>query len=89
MSSKPFKVIFINLVVRLSKVSKEIGIHFKLKEESIGDPDIYLGGKVRKHEYQTKDGIKKCWSFSSLQYVQNACSNVLNFFCRKQDLDSK
>ena len=48
-----------------------------MKEEPIADPNIYLGGKVRKHEYQTKDRIKKFWSFSSSQYVQNACSNVL------------
>ena len=43
---------------------KEIGVYFKLKEEPIADPNIYLGGKVRKHEYQTKDNFKKFWSFS-------------------------
>ena len=37
---------------------KEIGVHFKLKEESIGEPKLYLGGKIQKKAYETKDGIK-------------------------------
>ena len=42
---------------------KEIGVHFKLKEESIGEPKLYLGSKIQKREYQTKDRIKELWSF--------------------------
>ena len=31
----------------------EIGKYFKLKEDSIGPPDIYLGGKIRKRKIHT------------------------------------
>ena len=32
-----------------------IVVHFKLKEELIGEPKLYLGGKIQKRQYQTKD----------------------------------
>ena len=51
----------------------EIGRYFELKEESIGPPDIYLGGKVRK---VTLDNGQEAWSFSSSQYVRTAVRNV-------------
>ena len=51
----------------------EIGRYFKLKEESIGPLDIYLGGKVRK---MTLDNGQEAWSFSSSQYVRTAVQNV-------------
>ena len=41
---------------------KEIHPKFYLKEESIGPPDIYLGGKMR--EFLLENGTK-AWSFSS------------------------
>ena len=34
----------------------EIGKHFILKEASIGPPDQYLGGKVRKRNINTTEG---------------------------------
>ena len=34
-------------------VKKEIGKYFLMKEASIGEPDVYLGGKVRKVELYT------------------------------------
>ena len=46
---------------------------FHLKEESIGPPTIYLGGRVCK--VQLENGIW-AWSFSSSQYVQSAIKNV-------------
>ena len=46
-----------------------------MKEASIGEPDVYLGGKVRKVELDTGE---VCWAFSSSQYVQEACKNVRN-----------
>lgn len=54
----------------------EIGKYFQLKEGSVGPPDIYLGGKCSK---VTLDTGVECWSFSSSQYVQEACRNVRNY----------
>ena len=44
-----------------------------MKEASIGEPDVYLGGKVRKVELETGE---LCWAFSLSQYVQEACQNI-------------
>ena len=44
---------------------QEIGKYFELKEESIGPPKIYLGGRVGK--VHLENGAK-AWSFSSSQY---------------------
>ncbi len=52
---------------------KEIGQEFVLKEESIGQPTQYLGGKIR--EVTLENGLM-AWSFSSTQYVQAAVKNV-------------
>ena len=51
----------------------QIGKYFELKEESIGPPDIYLGGKMRR--IQLDDGTF-AWAFGSSQYVQAAVKNV-------------
>ena len=51
----------------------EIGKYFKLKEESIGPPKIYLGGKMRQVQLENNNHT---WSFSSAQYVKNAIKNV-------------
>jgi hypothetical protein len=56
-----------------SILRNEIGRYFELKEESIGEPKIYLGGKVRK--VMLENGTQ-AWSFSSSQYVQAAVENV-------------
>ena len=48
---------------------EELGKYFKLKEGSIGDPKIYLGGNVRKVNLET--GVE-CWVFGSSQYVQTS-----------------
>ena len=56
-----------------SILRNEIGKYFELKEESIGPPSIYLGGKLSK---VTLDNGIEAWSFSSSQYVQAAVDNV-------------
>ena len=59
---------------------KEIGLHFVLKEESIGSPSQYLGGKLRK--VTLTNGIE-AWAFGSTQYVQAAVQNVEEYLHRK------
>ena len=56
-----------------STLRNELGRYFELKEESIGLPDHYLGGKVRK--VQLENGVY-AWAFSSSQYIQTAVKNV-------------
>jgi hypothetical protein len=51
----------------------EIGKYFVLKEESIGPPDIYLGGKLREVELENGNNA---WAFGLSQYVQAAVANV-------------
>ncbi len=46
-----------------------------LREESIGPPSQYLGGKLRK--VTLENGIK-AWAFGSFQYVQSTVQNVEN-----------
>jgi hypothetical protein len=58
----------------------EIGKFFELKEESIGPPDIYLGGKVR--QIELSNGVK-AWAFGSAQYVKSAVSNVKDYLAKK------
>ena len=55
-------------------IRDQIGKYFVVKEESIGELDHYLGGKVRKVELENG---ARCLAFSSLQYVQEACRNVI------------
>lgn len=54
---------------------QEIGRFFELKEDSIGPPKIYLGGRMT--EVVLDNGVK-CWGISSSQYVQAAVKNVEN-----------
>ena len=56
-----------------SILRNELERYFELKEESIGPPDHYLGGKVRK--VQLENGVY-AWALSSSQYVQTAVNNV-------------
>ena len=51
----------------------------KLKEGSIGNPDIYLGAKFK--QFQMSNNVW-CWSLSPSKYVQEAvrnCQNYLNY----------
>ena len=60
---------------------KEIGKYFTLKKESIGMPDIYLGGKVS--QVVLNNGAK-AYSFSSAQYVKAAVDNVEKYLKEKK-----
>ena len=51
----------------------EIGKYFELKEESVGPPNIYLGGHVQKTKLHN---MMTTWSFSSSQYVTTAVKNM-------------
>ena len=61
---------------------KELGKYFEVKEESIGPPDHYLGGKVRK--VQLENGVN-AWAFSSSQYVQNAVKTVEAYLSKEEN----
>ena len=52
---------------------QELGSMWELKEESIGPPQIYLGGSMRQVELENGT---KCWAFGSAQYVKAAVQNV-------------
>ena len=54
-------------------LGNEIGRYFELKEESVGPPTIYLGGRMRQITLATGT---KAWAFGSSQYVQAAVANV-------------
>ena len=56
-----------------SILRNELGRYFELKKESIGPPEHYLGGKVRK--VQLENGVN-AWAFSSSHDVQTAVKNV-------------
>ena len=45
---------------------------FKMKDGSVGDPDIYLGAKVKQMELPN---AVKAWALSSSKYIQEAVQN--------------
>ena len=59
---------------------EEIGEFFKMKPESVGPPDIYLGGKVSK--VTLPNGVE-AHAYSASQYVQNAVKNVEEYLEKK------
>ena len=56
-----------------------IGKCFQMKPDSIGQPNLYLGGKVSK--VKLPNGVE-AWAFSSSQYVQAAVKNVEEYMDR-------
>jgi hypothetical protein len=52
-----------------------------MKSGSIGDPDIYLGAKLR--EMQLPNGVY-AWSLSASKYVQEAVRNVRDYFQKER-----
>ena len=54
---------------------EEIGKYFELKEESIGLPSLYLGGRGR--QVKLDNGVN-AWSFSSSQYIQQRSRTLRN-----------
>jgi len=54
---------------------RDINKFFKMKEGSIGDPDYYLGSKLRK--VTLKNGVE-AWAMSSSKYALAAVANVVD-----------
>ena len=69
-----------------SILCNELGRYFHLKEESIGPPTIYLGGRV--HKVQLENGVW-AWSFSLSQYVQSAVKNVEEYIGKSENTHNK
>jgi hypothetical protein len=65
-----------------SILRNEMGKYFELKQESIGPPNIYLGGHLRK--VQLENGVN-AWAFSSSQYVQAAVKNVEDWLAKEEN----
>jgi hypothetical protein len=55
------------------KSMKEIQTSFKLKEDKMEPPDVYLGATIAR--MTLADG-KACWMMSPEQYVKSAVTNV-------------
>lgn len=58
----------------------EIGKYFEMKEESIGPPNIYLGGQMRQVELE--NGVT-ARAFGSTQYIKAAVSNVKDYLAKR------
>ena len=58
---------------------RQIDKYFTMKKGSIGDPDLYLGAKLR--EVQLSTGVY-AWSFSPSKYVQEAVRNVKEYLSK-------
>ena len=65
-------------------VLKKIDKYLKMKPSSMGDPNIYLGVKLRYH--QTANGVW-AWSLSPSKYIQEAVSNCTKHL--KNNYDGK
>ena len=55
---------------------KKLDHYFKMKDGSIGDPHIYLGGKVSEVNIDDHGELVCTWSLSPTKYVQAAIKNV-------------
>ena len=55
------------------KILEQIDYYFRMKPESMGDPDLYLGCKLRK--FAMPNGVE-AWVNSPSKYVQEAVKNV-------------
>ena len=60
---------------------------FKMKPGSIGDPDIYLGGKLTQVEIEdpTTGDSKLDWGLSPTKYFQTAINNVKEYLSKNFD----
>jgi Reverse transcriptase (RNA-dependent DNA polymerase) len=61
---------------------RQLDKYFPMKAGSIGDPDIYLGTKLRK--VQMANGVY-AWSMSPSKYVQDAVRNVEDYLSKNGD----
>ena len=55
-------------------VLNRMGKYFKMKEGSVGEPNVYLGAKVK--PVTIAETHVQCWAMSSSKYVQEAVANV-------------
>ena len=60
---------------------EDIVKYFKLKYNSIGPPNVYLSGKMRRVKLENGS---KAWAFSSSHYVVEAVNNVEAYLERKE-----
>jgi hypothetical protein len=61
---------------------------FVMKPDSIGDPDIYLGGKVMKFDISDesiKTADTPAWGISPTKYVREAVTNVDNYLAKNMN----
>ena len=63
-------------------ILKQIDKYFAMKKGSIGDPDIYLGAKLKEHVLP--NGVK-AWGKSPSKYIQEAVKNVEDYL-KKENL---
>lgn len=68
------------------KALGEIAKHFKMKEGSMGDPNIYLGCKMSEHVLQ--NGVR-AWLQSPSKYIQEAVRNAEAYFTQEFDMPFK
>ena len=61
-------------------VLREMDKYFKMQPGSIGDPNVYLGAKLRQVRFQ--DGVT-AWAMSPSKYVQEACQTVEDHLKKK------
>ena len=66
---------YVNAVLCIKQILT-IGKRFPSKKGSMGDPDIYLGAKLRK---ATLENGVEAWSMSPSKYVHEAVKNVKNY----------
>ena len=70
-----------------SEALKELDRYFQMKLGSIGDPEFYLGAKIKKTRLQ--NGVE-AWGMSSSKYIQAAVENVKDYLKPKgKQLPSK
>ena len=60
----------------LSYAYRQVDKYFKMKPGSIGDPDFYLGAKLRMK--RLLNGVL-AWSMSSSKYIQAAVQNIKDY----------
>ena len=75
----------LSIGIELQGQIEAIGKYFQMNPESIGPPNIYLGGKVSKIKLQNR---VDAGAFSSSQYVQAAVKNVEDYL-NKQNMKLK
>ena len=64
------------------KIINIIGKYFKMKDGSIGDPDMYLGAKLRKTRLPNE---VEAWATIPSKYVNEAVKNVESYLMKEYD----